>query len=151
VPGWAVFLTRMEQDAPPVLLWHLKHSRAVQEHLFILTVTFDLVPWVPAQDRLRVTEIAPNVWRGRARFGFMERPDVPALLVRAHGTGCPVNLADLTYFVGHETIVARAEKGGLPGWMVAAFSFLDRNSTHITDHFLLPPDQVVEIGREIAV
>jgi K+ transporter len=33
----------------------------------------------------------------------------------------------------------------------ARFTFLQRNSAHATDYFRLPLDNVVEIGREVAV
>jgi KUP system potassium uptake protein len=151
VPGTGVFLTRTEHDAPPVLLWHLKHSRALHKQLFILRVVTESVPFVPAEQRVSVEEIAPQVWRARARFGFMERPDVPVLLGRAHAGGCGIDLTDLTYFVGHETIVATEERGGLPRWVEAAFAFLQRNSVHVTDYFRLPPDMVVEIGRVVTI
>jgi KUP system potassium uptake protein len=151
VPGTAVFLTRTERDAPPVLLWHLKHNRSLHERLFILTVVTEPIPWIVPQERLSVSEVAPQVWRGRARFGFMERPDVPALLGQARAAGYSIDLSDVTYFVGHETVVAREETGGLPRWMETIFAFLQRNSTHVTDYFRLPADTVVEIGREIAI
>jgi KUP system potassium uptake protein len=151
VPGTAVFLTRTERDAPPVLLWHLKHSRALHERLLILTVTTESIPWIAAGDRVEVQEIAPHVWRARARFGFMERPDVPELLRQAQSLGCRVNLSDVTYFVGHETVVAREDGKGLPHWVETIFAFLQRNSAHVTDYFRLPADTVVEIGREIAI
>jgi KUP system potassium uptake protein len=151
VPGTAVFMTRTERDAPPVLLWHLKHNRSLHERLFILTVATEPVPWIADAERLATQQIAPNVWRARARFGFMERPDVPALLQRAHDAGCSINLSDVTYFVGHETIVAREDAPGLPHWMEAIYAFLQRNSAHVTEYFRLPADTVVEIGREIAI
>src|SRR5713226_7029259 len=31
VPGTAVFLTRTQRDAPPVMVWHVKHNRALHE------------------------------------------------------------------------------------------------------------------------
>lgn len=151
VPGTAVFLTRTERDAPPVLLWHLKHNRALHERIFILTVVTEPVPWVPDDARMKAVEIAPHIWRGRARFGFMERPDVPALLARAHAGGCTIDLSDVTYFVGHETVVAREDGRGLPHWLEAIFAFLRRNSAHVTDYFRLPVETVVELGREIAI
>jgi KUP system potassium uptake protein len=151
VPGTAVFLTRTENDAPPVLLWHLKHNRALHEQIFILTVATEEIPWVDPQERLVVREIAPSIWRGRARYGFIERPDVPALLAKAHGEGCGLNLADVTYFVGHETVVSRDDHQGLPRWVEAGYAFLQRNSSHVTDYFRLPADTVVELGREIAI
>ncbi len=151
VPGTAVFMTRTERDAPPVLLWHLKHNRSLHQRLFILTVVTEPVPWVADAGRLEVREIAPGVWRARARYGFMERPDVPVLLRRAHDDGCAIDPSDVTYFVGHETVVPRDDARGLPHWVEASFAFLQRNSAHVTEYFRLPAETVVEIGREIAI
>jgi KUP system potassium uptake protein len=151
VPGTAVFLTRTSRDAPPVMVWHVRQSRALHERVFILNVATELVPYVPAAQRLTVEQIAPGVWRGAARLGFMQRADIPALLVEAHANGCGIDLADLTYFVGHETVVAREDGQGLPRWVEAMFAFMQRNSLHVTDYFGLPTDSVVEIGREVAI
>ena len=84
VPGTAVFLTRTEHDAPPVMVWHLKHNRALHENVFVLTVLIEAVPWIDDARRLTFQEIAPRFWRAVARYGFMERPDIPALLQTAH-------------------------------------------------------------------
>jgi KUP system potassium uptake protein len=151
VPGTAVFLTRTERDAPPAMLWHLKHSRALHRQVVIVNVQTGSVPWVAEDRRLQVEQIATEVWRLRSRFGFMERPDLPALLRQAQEVGCAVDLSDVTYFVGHETVVPSEDRGGLPRWMEIGFAFLQRNSTHVTDYFRLPVDNVVEIGREVAV
>jgi KUP system potassium uptake protein len=96
VPGTAVFLTRTQRDAPPVMVWHLKHNRALHERLFVLTVDTEPTPWVTPSERLIFEEIAPQFWRGSARYGFMERPDIPALLREAHQLGCAIDLADVT-------------------------------------------------------
>ncbi len=151
VPGTAVFLTRTQHDAPPVMVWHLKHNRALHERLFVLTVITESVPWVGAASRLSVTEIAPHFWRATARYGFMERPDIPALLAQACAGGCAIDLADVTYYVGHETVVAREDRQGLPRWLETLFALMQRNAAHVTDYFKLPRDAVVEIGREIAI
>ena len=57
VPGTAVFLTRTQRDAPPVMVWHLKHNRVLHEKLFVLTVVIDLVPWVGDDGRIKVEEL----------------------------------------------------------------------------------------------
>jgi KUP system potassium uptake protein len=31
------------------------------------------------------------------------------------------------------------------------FALMQRNSAHLTDYFRLPPDAVVEIGRQISI
>jgi KUP system potassium uptake protein len=151
VPGTAVFLTRTQHDAPPVMVWHLKHNRALHEKLFVLTVVIDSVPWISDDERLKVEEIAPHFWRATARYGFMERPDIPAVLAKAHVSGCAVDLEDVTYYVAHETVVPREDGKGLPRWVEALFALMQRNSVHVSDYFKLPRDTVVEIGREISV
>ena len=151
VPGTAVFITRAQQDAPPVLVWHVKHNRALHERVLILTAVTESVPRIRRGDRLKVEGVAPGMWRAMARFGFMERPDVPALLRQANTLGCKLKLDDVTYYVGHETVIRRADGKGLPRFVESMFAFLQRNSMHVSDYFRLPADSVVELGREIAI
>ena len=151
VPGTAVFLTRTTAGAPPVMIWHVRHSRALHERIVILKVRTELVSFVPAAQHLSVSSIAPGVWRGVARFGFMERPDIPALLAQACAKDCGIDITDVTYFVGHETVIGREDGKGLPHWVEALFAFMQRNSLHVTDYFRLPAETVVEIGRSVAI
>jgi KUP system potassium uptake protein len=151
VPGTAVFLTRTKLDVPPVMIWHLSHSRSLHERLFVLTVETDSAPWVNDAKRLAMAEVAPQFWRVSARYGFMERPDIPALLRQAHERGCGIDLSDITYYVGHETVLSRDDGKGLPKWIAACFEVMQRNSVHLSDYFRLPSDAVVEIGRQISI
>jgi KUP system potassium uptake protein len=151
VPGTAVFLTRTQRDVPLVMEWHVKHNRALHEKLFVLTVTTESVPWTKDAERLSFEEIAPRFWRAAARYGFMERPDIPALLQRAHGLGCAIDLSDITYYVGHETVVPDEADKTLPRVVEALFAFMQRNSAHLTEYLRLPMDAVVEIGRQVSI
>ncbi len=151
VPGTAVFLTRTERDTPPVMQWHVRHNRALHEHLFVLRVEIFSVPWLTSRDRITIEEVAPNFWRAEARFGFMERPHIPELLTASKSMGCTVDLDDITYYVGHETVIRREDGGGLPAWQEAFFAVMERNAIHVSDFFNLPTDQVVEIGRQVAI
>jgi KUP system potassium uptake protein len=151
VPGTAVFLTRTERDTPPVMIWNVKHNRVLHEHLFVLRVEIQSVPWVSSQDRITIQEVAPNFWRADARFGFMERPHIPELLYASKALGCTIDLEDVTYYVGHETVVGREDGKGLPAWQERLFTVMERNAVHVSDFFSLPSDQVVEIGRQVAI
>ena len=151
VPGTAVFLTRTEQDTPPVMIWHIKHNRALHQHLFVLHVEILSVPWVASAKRIAVTEVAKDFWRADARFGFMERPHIPELLTASKSLGCTVDLDDVTYYVGHETVIGREDGKGLPGWQEEIFAVMERNAIHVSDFFSLPTDQVVEIGRQVSI
>jgi KUP system potassium uptake protein len=151
VPGTAVFLTRAERDTPPVMQWHVRHNRALHEHLYVLRVEILSVPWLVSGDRVKIEEVVPNFWRAEARFGFMERPHIPELLTTSKSLGCTVDLDDVTYYVGHETVIAREDGMGLPRWQEAFFAVMERNAIHVSDFFSLPTDQVVEIGRQISI
>jgi KUP system potassium uptake protein len=152
VPGTAVFLTRTERDTPPVMVWHVKHNRALHEHLFVLRVEILSVPWVSSSNRMSsLEEVAPGFWRAEARFGFMERPNIPELLSASKSLGCTIDLGDVTYYVGHETVIHREDGRGLPAWQERIFAVMERNAIHVSDFFSLPTDQVVEIGRQVAI
>ena len=151
VSGTAVFLTRTEHIVPPVMIWHVKHNRALPEHLFVLNAVGESVPWINNSERLVVTEVQPNYWRGTAHFGFMEKPDIPAVLKQACAQNCSLNLSDVVYYVGHGTIVPSDNARGLIKWQQSLYIAMERNSVHVSDFFRLPDDNVVLIGRRVAI
>jgi KUP system potassium uptake protein len=147
VPGTAIFLTRTLAGTPPVLAWYVKHSRALRQHVLVLTLITESVPWFRSDDRLTIENAGPNFWRLTARYGFMERRNVPALLHDANALGCGVDLDDVTYYVGRETILPR--RNGRLGWQGQIFALMQRNSPYIGQFLQLPREDVVEIGREV--
>ena len=151
VPGTAVFPTRTEQGTPPVMVWHVKHNRALHEHVVALRVETMSVPWVSSAERMKLEQVAPNFWRIDAHYGFMERPHIPELLASSKALGCNIELSDVTYYVGHETVIRREDGQGLPAWQERLFALMERNAQHVSDFFSLPNDQVVEIGRQVAI
>jgi KUP system potassium uptake protein len=74
-------------------------------HLFALRVVTESIPRIKESERLATNEMAPNFWRATARYGFMERPDIPALLRQAREQGCSLDPDDVTYYVARETII----------------------------------------------
>ena len=151
VHATAVFVARLTRDIPPIVVWHLRHIRSLHGSIVIVNVVTELVPYVADQDRVVVLEIAPRVWRVHAHYGFMEQPDLPALLQRAQARGYPVDPSNVTYFVGRESVVPREDGNGLPRLVESIFSFLLRNSSEAIEYFRLPRDKVVEIGRQFAI
>jgi KUP system potassium uptake protein len=148
VSGTGVFLTRSKEGIPPVMVWHVKHNRALHEQLFVLRVVVMKVPHVPLSERMSIQELSPQFWRAEARYGFMERPDIPLLLKSCESYGCPLHIYDLVYYVGHDTIIGREDDLGMPPWQQRLYAMMARNATHVSDFFSLPGDAVVEIGRQ---
>ena len=151
VPGTAVFLTRTASGVPPVMIWHLRHNRALHQRVVVLRVVTESRPRVVWPESISVVQDGENFWRVTAHFGFIQRPDIPLLLKEAQQRGCQAPLDDVVYYVGHENILHRRHGAALPHWQEMIFAAMVRNSSHVTDYFRLPTQQVVEIGRQISI
>ncbi|HZN99097.1 MAG TPA: KUP/HAK/KT family potassium transporter, partial [Gemmatimonadales bacterium] len=123
VPGTAVFMTSYSEGAPPVLLHHLKHNKVLHEKVMLMSVHTEEIPQVSWRDRVKCSELGEGFYLVMARYGFMETPDVPEVLRslgRAEENGKPVavKLADTTFYLGRETLIAiprgRRSDGAVP-------------------------------------
>lgn len=151
VAGSAVFLTRTQNNIPPVMRWHVARNRALQQDVLSLTIDILNVPYVGEEQRIRVEQRAPGYWHGVAQYGFMEHPDIPRLLQGVSEINAIFATDDATWYVGHETIVAGEGEAGMAAWQRHIFAFMKRNCTHVINHYHLPSDRVVEISRRVAV
>ena len=151
VAGSAVFLTRTQNNIPPVMRWHVARNRALQQDVLSLTIDILNVPYVGEEQRIRVEQRAPGYWHGVAQYGFMEHPDIPRLLQGVSEINALFATDDATWYVGHETIVAGEGEAGMEAWQRHIFAFMKRNCTHVINHYHLPSDRVVEISRRVAV
>ena len=151
VAGSAIFLTRTQNNIPPVMRWHVARNRALQQDVLSLTIDILNVPYVGEEQRIRVVQRAPGYWHGVAQYGFMEPPDIPRLLQGVSEVNAIFATDDATWYVGHETIVAGEGEAGMAAWQRHIFAFMKRNCTHVINHYHLPSDRVVEISRRVAV
>src|SRR5262252_6335661 len=151
VPGTAVFLTRADSETPPVLVWHVRKNRSLHQSVLILKLIVTSSPRTKPSERIQVARVADKFWRVEARYGFMERPNVLAILDDCRTKAVEINRDDVTFYIGHETVIPREGRGGIPRWQEAIFAAMARNSVRITDVLKLPHAQVVEIGREVAI
>jgi KUP system potassium uptake protein len=150
VQGTAVYMHAESDGVPRTLLHNLKHNRVIHERVIFLTVQTADVPFVPADERVQVTALAEGFWRVIARYGFMEEPDVPAVLTLAAQQGLEFRKAETTYFLGRQTIIS-AEKPGMARWRERLFGVMMRNARPATSYFGLPPNRVVELGAQVEI
>jgi KUP system potassium uptake protein len=148
VSGTAVFMTSNSDGTPPTLLHNLEHNKVLHERIILLTVVTVDAPTVAPEDRITVTPLQQGVFRARVAYGFTENPDVPAALAQAAFAGRPIVLADTTYFVGTETLLA-TDRPGLPLWRERLFVLMSRNALRATAFFRIPPERVVELGMQV--
>jgi KUP system potassium uptake protein len=151
VPGTAVFLTRTPQNAPSVLVWHIRQNHALHKNIFLFKINIKSIPRVKGAERITLKETYPNVCQVIASYGFMERPNVPAIMKQVLKK-YELALDDITYYVGHTTIISRAKgKSRLPTWISKLYAFMQRNALHESEYFQLPPNAVVGIGRQVEI
>ncbi|MGI4748781.1 MAG: potassium transporter Kup [Janthinobacterium lividum] len=153
VPGTAVFLTRLRDPIPPVMVAHVEQFGALQRHVVTLTIEFEEVPRVPAAERISLKRHEGGVWHVIARYGFIEIPSLPAALAEASRMGCAIVPQEAIFIGARDEVVAdRTGRGNrLPGWRRMLFGLMYRNAVHLVDRFDLPPDRYVQIGRQIAL
>ncbi|XXR62626.1 KUP/HAK/KT family potassium transporter [Sorangium sp. So ce385] len=149
VPGTAVFLSSRAGKTPYVLSHHLKHNKVLHETVVLLTVVTEHVPRVADGQRLELTSVGKGVHQLIVHSGFMQSTDVPALLrLAATQRGVPIDFADVTYYLGRETLLA-TDKGRMGKVAETIFSVMARNAGAVPGYFRLPPERVVELGVQI--
>ncbi len=147
-PGTAVFMTSNAEGAPLVLLHHLRHNKTLLEHVILLSILSANVPEVPDAERLTVTELGEGFWRVTARYGFMEKADVPQVLLRAKEMGVTADKRDTTFFLGRERLLPTG-RARMIRWRKKLYIFMSRNSRTATEYFAIPPNRVVELGAQL--
>ena len=144
----AVFLSR-ELDRVPPALWRLvEHLGIRPERAILVQVSTERTPKVSEADRFDVQSVVDGVYRVAVRYGFMEEPNIPAVIARLRGRGLDVDPDEVVYILGRETILA-TKRRGMALWRERLFGFLTRNAARATAFYRLPPRQVIEVGAEI--
>jgi KUP system potassium uptake protein len=150
-PGTAVFLTSGAYELPPAMMHQIRFNRVLHERVVILTVVTEHVPRVRGEGVLEwAPEDAPGIHRLVIRTGYMQSPDVPRCLEKAAAqfVGLSLDPAEVTYYVGRETILA-TKSGEMGAFTEGLFAYLSRNQASAQANLKLPPHQVVELGVEV--
>ncbi len=148
VPGTAVFLTSESKDAPLVLLHHLKHNKVLHENVVLLSIVSAQVPEIPITERIEVTCFPHNFGRIKAKYGFMQTPNVPEILALAAERGIIAKPTETTFYLGRENLIPTGSKP-LARWRKRLFIFMQRNARPATEFFGIPPNRVVELGAQM--
>ena len=148
--GRAVFLSQHPDITPPALLQNVRHNKSLHEHVYLLTVRTEHVPFVPSGGPLEITTIQENLFQVVAHCGFMETPDIPRVLAQLAVHGHPLSVEETTFFLSRITFLA-TPKPGMAIWREKIFVFLSRNTQRASSYFHLPAEQVVEIGLVLEI
>ena len=151
VEGTAVFLSERSQEVPTVLTHHLKHNKVLHQRIVLLTLETVDAPRVEDDARLTWQDLGLGFLRVVAKYGFMESPNVPALLRQA-SKACGEELYDpmrTSFYMGRATLTMPSGRRLLRHALLNVFMWQRRNELDATAHFGLPANRVVEMGARL--
>ena len=152
-PGTAVVLGRMAKGVPLALSHNIKCNHVLHEKVLLVAATMTETPRVAEEDRATVTPLSEGITRVELHFGFMERPNVPRGLETAAARRLidACDLARVTYYTGHETIIPSGRRSGMARWREELFAFMHHNAQRPGAFFMIPSAQIMEIGVEFEI
>jgi KUP system potassium uptake protein len=153
LPGTSVVLGRMAKGIPLALTQNLKHNCCLHTQVLLVAVNVAETPRVSDEHRGVVASLGDGVTRVALNFGFMEQPDVPAGLrcLMEHQKIDEYDLAKITYFTGHETIISAGRRSGMARWRERVYAYMHHNAQQPGAYFRIPSAQIMEIGIEFEI
>jgi len=156
VPGTAVFLNANPKTTPLALRANVEHNHVLHEHVIIVCVDVQRIPHVAKPDRIAADPLGhlhDGITGLVARFGFQDRPDIPATLRIAAEQGlleddANVDVAHASYFLSQMTIVP-TRGPGMRMWRKKLFLLMSHNAANPAVYFGLPDDRTVTMGERI--
>ncbi|WP_174801375.1 potassium transporter Kup [Martelella limonii] len=151
VPGTAVFLAASLSETSPALMQQFKHLPVLHEKVILLNVVSHEVPRINARNRLDVKQLGMNFQGLHVHYGFMQSPNVPVALRLLAEIDDSLDVNNVTYFLGRETVIPSETGFTLLSLQERLFCALARNALRATAFYNLPPEKVVELGMQIEI
>jgi len=148
VPGTAVYMYSDLGYTPPPLLANLRHNEVLHDTILLVTVHWATKPRVPRAKRVTVHDLGEGFHQVLLQYGFTETPDVPRALTEFATAEFGFDPEDAVYVVGKETVMPRAGRS-LASIGDHLFAVMHRNAASPMHFFGLPPERVIEVGKQV--
>jgi KUP system potassium uptake protein len=153
VPGTAVFLNRGKETAPLAMRANVDHNHALHEHVIVLSLETMPVPRVAPADRFEIDYLGyrdDGITFVAARLGYMEEPNVPAILrsIARKGIEPGVDPKETSYFLS-KVEIKRGGAKGMSHWRKELFLITASIAAEPADYFRLPLSSTVIMGSQI--
>jgi KUP system potassium uptake protein len=152
-PGTGVFMSRGKQTAPLSMRACVEHLHSLQEHTIVLWLESLPTPRINAEDRLEIDDLRykdDGITFVRARYGYAEHYDVPALVRQVAETGAesPIDTRDTSFYLS-EIELKTGDGPGMRRWRKRLFVATRLIAAEPGDYFRLPRERTITIGSEI--
>lgn len=150
IPGTAIYMSSNPAGAPPPLILNIRHNKYLHKQVIILTILFEKVPYVKAENRLDITNPTEGFYRVIAKYGFMDITNIHQIIEMLRAKGFKIDMEKTTFFLGRETIIP-TKKSLFPHLRDRLFIFMSNNSQRATEFFNLPANRVFEVGTQVEI
>ena len=148
IAGTAVFMSISPDGIPHTLVHHFKHNEALHSRILLLSILAAETPTVASDERITIEALGQGFFRIKARYGFMETPDVPEIINLINRKGLGVDIYSTSFFLGRENMTPTGS-AKMAQWRKKLFIFMSKNAWNITSFFNLPPDRIIELGNHV--
>jgi KUP system potassium uptake protein len=149
VPGTGIFMSSSTTHVPPVMVHVVERERALHEQVLLLTVLTETEPEVPRDRWIETRSLGNGIHQVVATYGFMQAPDVPAILKEAAARlDLAIDPDETTYYLGRESVQG-GRQGAMGRFAESLFGYLQRNAVTADRHFKIPPRQAIEVGIQL--
>lgn len=148
VPGTAIYMTGNQDLTPPALIHNAEHNKIIHENVILLTINTNDVPVIEPEQRYLRRTLLEGFSQIVINCGFMETPDIQSIVKNTIVPDLNLNVNDITYFMGRETVIP-TDRPGMAQWREHFFALMSRNAQRATAYYNIPSDEVVEIGIQV--
>jgi KUP system potassium uptake protein len=155
IPGTAVFLNRGDQSAPLAMRANVRHNSVLHQHVVVLALETEPVPRLPDDERVSVDNLGyadDGILHVTARYGYMERPDVPAALrlLDPSATEGSCDVANASFFLSKLDLTV-GDAPTMAVWRKRLFVATSFVTADAAGYFKLPWDRTIIIGARMEV
>jgi len=151
VSGTVFFLTPDPRGIPFILEHQWIRTHIIFDTIVLLTVMHASRPFVHAENRVEVEDLAPRLLRVKAWYGFMQEPTIHDILKHLRKQRPSTDFSHPTYYLASPKIAPDPSAHALPAWQRNLFRWMTRNARPLTDSLGLPPNSVIEFGVEVRI
>jgi KUP system potassium uptake protein len=148
IPGTAVYMAVSPALTPPAFVHNIQHNKVLHRRIIFLYIGVKNKPHIRADERVKFRKLPKGAYGVLARYGFMDRVDMRALIRIIQNKHLKIDTEETTYFVGRDTLIP-SKTVGMSKWRDHLYLLMRRNSIRATEYFNIPPDRAIEIGTQI--
>jgi len=127
-----MFMSSDGNLVPPAMARNIFFNHVLHERVIVMTLVTRDVPRVNRMERAVIENFPHGIFRVTCSFGFVETPAIHEVLESMKIQGLDIDIHELTFFLGRDTLIAARRRGGMALWREHLFAFMSQNSYRAT-------------------